>query len=262
MEGLPLLIEEDLSATRDYIRDVAKAVGAFQRAFIKKHPRDWHYGLEVYMRGISTQPFIFQKEEKRVLIDLHTSKVRLDDQAWLLDEYAGPEILNNLRFWLESRGFTAEIEAPKFNGGGRYNDAQAKAYFEALWWLNRQFQIIKAGLKGGVTAPVLLYPHHFDLSLVWFPWDDERQLALGWSTGDENIRDPYIYLTAYPEPKDFNKQKLPAGAYWQTDGFSGAILPYNVLQSAPHPDKLLQDFAAGIFSEGQKRLAGDRSAQA
>jgi hypothetical protein len=128
-----------------------------------------------------------------------------------------------------------------------YDAAQAKAYLEALSWMSQQFQVIKSGISGGLTAPVLLYPHHFDLSLVWFPWDDERQLALGWSTGDETIRRPYIYVTAWPEPEGFAGLPLPDGAYWQKAGFSGAILPYALLQTNAAPDALLQSLVNGLF---------------
>ncbi|HVA11241.1 MAG TPA: DUF5996 family protein, partial [Candidatus Dormibacteraeota bacterium] len=98
--------------------------------------------------------------------------------------------------------------------------------------------------KEGLTSPVLLYPHHFDLSLVWFPHDDERQLAIGFSTGDQTIAEPYLYLTAYPEPPGFTKLAVPEGAYWQSDGFSGAILPYARLSGSSDPEALFASYAS------------------
>jgi hypothetical protein len=255
MADLPLLIPEDLYPTRDYIQDAAHVIGSLQRAFLPKDPHDWQYGLEVSMRGLGTQPFQMGGSETRASVDLVTHKLRLGDANWKLQEYAGPELLNNVKVLLAGQMVQADLEAPAFSGSGTYNPGQAKLYAEALWWLDRQFRGIKASLSGGLVAPILLYPHHFDLSLVWFPWDDERQLSLGWSTGDETIREPYIYLTAYPEPPGFTDLELPDDAYWQTKGFSGAILPYASLQASRQPDDLLQSFALDTFTAGKKLFA-------
>lgn len=228
--GLPELRSAKLGPTRDRLQDAALVIGALQRVFLPADPHQWQYGLEVNMRGIMTQAMNVKGREVRGSIDLVTYKVRLDGAKWKLEDYDGPELLKNVRVWLESQGIEGQIEEPKFVGVNKvYDPEQSTAYAEALWWLDRQFRIVKAGLKGGLIAPIFLYAHHFDLSLVWFPWDDERQIALGWSTGDENVKEPYLYLTAYPEPKGFTDLKLPEGAYWQKAGFSGAILPYAAL---------------------------------
>lgn len=254
MTELPLLIPEDFYPTRDYLQNAAHAIGSLQRAFLPKDPHDWQYGLEIYMRGISTQPFGLKGVETRALIDFVSQKVRIGETGWAFEEYSGPEIFKNLKVWLESQKIKADLEAPEFSNNAVYDPKQATLYAEVLWWLDRQFRGIKAGLAGGLSAPILLYPHHFDLSLVWFPWDDERQLSLGWSTGDEHIREPYMYFTAYPEPPKFTDLELPEAAYWQKKGFSGAILNYAELSAANDPADLLQTFAYELFQAGKKLL--------
>ncbi len=246
---LPPLAAAELGPTRDCLRDMALAIGSLQRAFLPKHPRQWQYGLEVTMRGISTQTFIVAGEEIRVSIDLVRGKLRLGNQNWKLQDCDGPAAMQIFRDWLAGKGVEAELEEPKFKAGGLSVDKeQVLAYAEALWWLDARFRKLKASLGEGVTSPILLYPHHFDLSLVWFPHDDERQLGLGFSTGDETIPEPYLYLTAYPEPAGFTDVKLPGGAYWQTEGFSGAILPYAKLQTGSEPEKLFEQFAGGTLA--------------
>lgn len=244
-QTLPKLNSQTLSPTRDRLRDAALVMSNLQRMFVPKHPRDWQYGLEVNMRGPQTQELLVKGRPVRGSLDLVTYKARLDGSKWLLEEYDGPELLKNIRVWLEAQGVDAVLEEPKFGGIGKDFDVeQAKAYAEALWWLDKQFRIVKAGLATGLTAPVLLYPHHFDLSLVWFPNNDDNQYALGWSTGDETIAEPYLYLTMYPESPEFKHKKLPSEAYWQTEGFSGAILPYVALANSSEPEKLFRQFAS------------------
>lgn len=240
---LPLIYEE-LLPTRDYLQEVAMVLGSLQRGFLPKHPRQWQYGLEVSLRGLNTQAFTIADKPVLAGLDLVKHKVRLDGSKWALREYAAPEILNNIKAWTESRGATVTFDEPKFKSGTMlYDTAQAEAYSAALWWLDEQFRLLKAELTEGVTSPILLYPHHFDLSLAWFPFDDERQLSVGWSTGDQTIAEPYIYLTAYPEPTSFASLELPLEAHWQKEGFSGAILPYAALQAANNPTELFQRFA-------------------
>jgi len=251
-QTLPKLVSKDLGPTRDRLREVALVLGSLQRTFLPKHPRDWQHGLEVTMRGLSTQAFTMSGHETRALLDLVRNKVRLGGDKWSLRDCDGSELFQEVRVWLQSNGVDVEPEEPEFAGGSRQFDAvEAGAYAEALWWMEARFRTLKAGLGEGVTSPILLYPHHFDLSLVWFPHDDERQLGLGFSTGDETIVEPYLYLTAYPEPDGFTDIKLPGGAHWQSDGFNGAILPYAALASSPDPEKLFEQFAGGTMAKAR-----------
>lgn len=244
MSDLPELLIKNLGSTRDYLREVALVLGALQRGFLPPQPRDWQHGLEVGLRGLATQEFVVGDEPTRATLDLVKYKVRLGGSKWPLHEYGAPEILNNVKAWLASRGASVRLDEPEFTPGvAQFDTAMVDAYAQALWWLNEQFIAVKAGLSGGVTSPILLYPHHFDLSLTWFPHDDARQLALGWSTGDETIAEPYLYLTAYPEPAGFGKLPLPSSACWQSDGFSGAILLYKDLAASPDPKALFAKYA-------------------
>jgi Family of unknown function (DUF5996) len=249
---LPALIYEDLSSTRDRLRDVALVLSGLQRVYLPKHPRMWQYGLEVTMRGVSTQEFTVSGQPVRASIDMVRDMVRVPGtRHWPLVEYAGLEVYNNVRLWLEQHDPAATFKQPKFNGG-QFDTRQASQYAEALWWMHARFRTIKQHLTDGVTSPILLYPHHFDLALTWFPHDDERQAGIGFSTGDATIREPYIYLTMYPHQPDFKKVTLPAEAYWQATGFEGAVLTYAALCNSPDPAELLLRFAIdGLAGAGK-----------
>ncbi|MDB5170345.1 MAG: hypothetical protein JWO35_39 [Candidatus Saccharibacteria bacterium] len=248
MNALPLLIAEDLIPTRNYIQDVVKVLGSLQLAYVAPNEHEWQYGLEVTMRGISTQEMMVGGQHIRATVDLVKHKVRIGDTNWSLEEYAAPEILNHNKVWLTARSQRVELEQPEFSADTKYFDAkQAAHYAEALWWLEKRFKGIKTDLDTGLTSPILLYPHHFDIALSWFPQNDTKQLSLGFSSGDESIKEPYLYLTAYPEPDGFTNRELPAEAYWQTAGFRGAILPYARLQASQAPDAVFDDYASLIL---------------
>ena len=99
-----------------------------------------------------------------------------------------------------------------------------------------------------------VFPHHFDLSLNWFsgrlvpgvdPDEEEsadEQMNFGFVTGDASISEAYIYATAYPEPHGILEVALPDGAYWHTEGFTGAILPYGEFVGADDASSRLLEF--------------------
>jgi hypothetical protein len=252
---LPELIYDKLAPTCDYLREVALTLGSLQRAFLPKDPRDWQHGLEVNLRGLVTQRFMVNGTPTQASLDMLRQKVRLSGQAWALGEYTPPEIFNTIQAWLETQAVKVDLIRPKFSAdSSRYSRHQADLYMTALWWMDQQFRWLKNNTNEGLTSPVLLYPHHFDLSLVWFPHSDDRQLAVGFSPGDDVIAEPYVYITAYPEPAGFKKLALPKEAYYQSSGFHGVILPYAQLSVSPEPVKLLRDFALNCLTTARSLL--------
>lgn len=116
------------------------------------------------------------------------------------------------------------------------------------------------------TSPIQLWPHHFDLSILWLPGgkipgqdpDDEensdQQMNFGFTFGDEGIPEPYFYVTAYPLPDSLPELELPADATWHTEGFSGAIVTYRTLIETTDPAARLLDLWRVLLSAGQKHL--------
>jgi hypothetical protein len=186
---LPALSIDKLKPTRAHLRDIALVMGSLQRGFLPETPRYWEHGLEVTMRGFSTQEFKVNGEAVRGVVDLVRQNIRLAGSAWPIEDYSGEELMRNVKVWLESRGAAIELDEPELSGSPAvYNPKQAAAFAEALWWIDERFRALKSSLAGE-TSPVLLYPHHFDLALSWCPKD--VQFTIGWSTGDENVAEPY-----------------------------------------------------------------------
>ena len=240
---LVALDPKDFGPTRDYLHNVAKVLGKFQQSAAPAEPHDWHYGLTPVEVGLVTRELKFGNEMVQVVLDMAAGIVRIAGTQWSLEEFDAREILNNLKVWQQSRGYAGNIATPDFGPAGQFNLAQSQALHATFWQLTQYAETLRAKLDTGLSSPILVYPHHFDLSLVWFPWDDEQQLGFGFSTGDETIAEPYLYITAYPEPATFTELELPNGAFWQQTGFSGAILPYAELRHQAQPERLLKIYA-------------------
>lgn len=247
---LPKLKAEELRPTRDYLRDVCLLLSALQRQFVPEHPRDWHYGLETTMHGISTQALVINEQEVRCSLDLMRHKLCLPGvPPLLLSEHTTKQLAAEIKVWLRQQSPAAMLESVKLRGG-TFNARQANKYAGSLWWFAWQFWQIQAQRASGVVSPILLYPHHFDLALTWFPHDDEQQLSIGWSSGDKTVSEPYVYFTVHPEPAQLHALPLPAGAYWQQTGFRGAVFPQAALTGSEDAATVFQDFGRLFQTSG------------
>ena len=116
------------------------------------------------------------------------------------------------------------------------------------------------------TSPIQLWPHHFDLSMLWLPGtkipgqdpDDEehsdKQMNFGFSFGDDGIPEPYFYVTAYPLPDNFPDLALPPGAHWKSEGFSGAVVGYHDLSATADPEDYLLRLWDVLLAAGRERM--------
>jgi hypothetical protein len=132
------------------------------------------------------------------------------------------------------------MEEPNFSEGEVLFDTyQADKYAEALWWSDLQFKEVKKSLNHGLLSPLYLYPHHFDLSLSWYPYHDDRQLSLGFSTADNINKEAYYYLSLFPNTEQLKRMNMPMVSKYLDEDFKGWILNYNDVRTS---QELLSDF--------------------
>ena len=128
-----------------------------------------------------------------------------------------------------------------------------------------EMETFRAGIREE-TSPIQLWPHHFDLSMIWLPGEkiagqdpndeeySDKQMNFGFAFGDDGIPEPYFYVTAYPTPDAMAAIRLPAGSEWRTDGFNGAVLTYRTLRDTSDASDYLQDFWSRLLTTGQPAL--------
>ena len=81
-------------------------------------------------------------------------------------------------------------------------------------------------------------------------------MNFGFEPGDAGIPEPYFYVTAYPKPDGFAGSPLPAGATWQTKGWTGAVLRYAELLKQDDPTGQLLAFLTPAHEAGSKQMNG------
>lgn len=136
----------------------------------------------------------------------------------------------------------------------------ATEYARTLYTVFTAAARFRARLTGTLT-PIVVWPEHFDLSFLWFPTDQTGDSAPQMNFGfapytDGSIPRPYLYTYAYPMPQGFEQYKLPAGAFWNTEGWSGMVFPYDNLIKSDDVEATIET----AFREVWKLLAPSLSA--
>jgi len=79
-------------------------------------------------------------------------------------------------------------------------------------------------------------------------------MNFGFVTGDGSVSDAYFYATAYPVPDNFSDLELTGGAYWHTEGWTGALLPCAALLRSDQPQRLLLDYLQALQAHGKRLM--------
>jgi hypothetical protein len=156
---------------------------------------------------------------------------------------------------LESAGVRLDVtdnhitETDKFN----INLEDAGAFAAFKWRTYGMLARLKAQMFGPQT-PIILWPHGFDQSTLWFVdgmnEHEDPQMNFGFSPGTSDVGQPYFYFYAWPLP-DGLAEKLPAAIEWNTEWSTpGGVLTYEKFASESHPDSFVVDVLSSVYQIG------------
>jgi Family of unknown function (DUF5996) len=130
------------------------------------------------------------------------------------------------------------------------NPQVASSYADALYHIFTGVARFRARLAGQMT-PIVVWPEHFDLSTLWFagekPDDHGPHMNFGFAPFSAGFERPYLYIYAYPYPAQYDVPKLPASAYWNTEGWTGVVVNYDDLAKAAHPEQTVESLCLDIY---------------
>lgn len=269
----PPLPLADWQSTRDTVTHYAKIAGKIRRALTPPQKHWWHVSLRAAACGLTTTPMSAGNKTAEIVLDFAAHQLLITTShneryttplQWQSPMALAAEALDALAAF----GITPEIDQSQFDDApGSYDETAVTHFWRALAQIDAVFKEFKGGFREE-SSPVQLWPHHFDLAVLWFsgrlvpgvdPDDVENadeQMNFGFSTGDSSIPDAYFYATAYPTPDNLTEQPLPPGVYWHTSGFTGAILPYELLVTADDPHNTLLTFLRTAHQAGKTTMIG------
>lgn len=266
----PPLVLEDWRETRDALHAYARVIGSIRRGMTPFAKHWWHITLSVSARGLTTTPipangatFELVLNPMQGQLELSTSEGR--EARIPFHGQSQRALYGAIVASLGELGVRCSVQLEPADTSYEYLPDAAAQFWCALTQIDTIYKEFKGGLREE-TGPVHIFPHHFDISLNWFsgrlvqgadPSDAEaadEQMNFGFVTGDESIAEAYFYATAYPKPATLTDAPLPDGAYWHTEGFTGAILMYDQLVGANDPRSMLLGFLQKVQQAGSRLM--------
>ena len=271
---LPELRLTDWNPTRDTLHQYARIIGKIRSRYMPKSKQWWHITLNVSARGMTTTPFPIAGQNLELTLDLAAHRLVIDSSdgwsaALSLADQRAAGLCSRITTTLAATGIDLEPDLLAAFDGEEilpYDIEAIGRFRRVISWVDAAFKTFKGGLREE-TSPVQIFPHHMDLSMNWFsgrlvpgvdPADEENadeQMNFGFVTGDGSIPDAYFYTTAYPAPDNWSDSGLPEGAYWHTEGWTGAVLPYAAVTASDQPLELLLDYLRTLQVHGKKLMA-------
>ena len=265
----PLIDVEESATTRSSLHGYARVLGDILKACRPKRKHWWHASLRPALHGLSTG-VVRSTQDFELVLDLNASSchARSNSGETLDIELLGQSAFSfakSLADFLRTCGVNAEnidsiVNAERDeNGDDQYSSAVAGVLGQVLASVASELEHFRAGITEE-TSPIQLWPHHFDVSMIWLPGEkipgqdpsneeySDKQMNFGFAFGDAGIPEPYFYVTAYPTHDGLSDLELPTGAEWKTDGFSGVVVPYVQVAGCADPSSYLQDLWTTVLN--------------
>ncbi len=259
--------------TRDALHAYARVLGNVLKSCRPKRKHWWHASLRPSLTGLTTG-VVNAGANFELELNLRDNQLNawMSDGATFVEDLHGQptsELAIRINDFLIAGGVDDQL-VPK---AGEYDDVGFADYSKehavdiahVLSFVAAAMADFRAGIREE-TSPIQLWPHHFDLSMLWLPGEkipgqdptdeeySDKQMNFGFTFGDEGIPEPYFYVTAYPLPDGFERLQLPAGSRWQSDGFNGVVLPYQALIKNSDPSGYLLELWHGLLSAGREQM--------
>ncbi len=272
---LPSLEAPGASATREAIHAYSKILGDWLKACRPKRKHWWHASLRPSLRGLTTG-VVHAGVSFELELDLCNDQLRCSTASKHmqvpLDGRPPAELSKEIEGALVSEGLDPS-QAPtnrdyRSEGFPGYAPEHARALATVLNSVFSTLSTFRAGIREE-TSPIQLWPHHFDLSMIWLPGDKipgqdpddeeyaDKQMNFGFAFGDDFIPEAYFYVTAYPSPEAFNHLEMPGGTEWCTEGFVGAVTRYSTLRESQSPHEYLLSLCNRLLTVGREYLTRD-----
>jgi len=275
----PSLDAGALEPTRDALHAYSRILGDWVKTCRSRRKHWWHASLRPTLTGLTTG-VIHSDTDFEIGLNIRDSaltvKTGIGEQLWEgLRGQPAEELADRVRRFLESVGVSnyppnVTDEGSSANAFSGYSTEEANKLVRTLSAVSAELETFRAGIREE-SSPIQLWPHHFDLAMLWLPGDKiagqdpndeeyaDKQMNFGFTFGDDGIPEPYFYVTAYPLPGAFPTYELPAGTQWQTEGFSGAVLRYQRLAQESDPGAYLQALWNGLLEDGKRHLMAHSS---
>ncbi len=273
--AFPNLNAEEIVETRDAVHVYAQVIGDWRTSCLAHRKHWWQITVYPSVRGLTTG-MIQAGIDFELELDLKADRLlgHVAGGGTLsepLGGRSGRDLASVVASFLTDQGIDPGLipedkkrESHDVTADG-YSVDTAESLGTTLLSINAAMSSFRAPIAEE-TSPIQIFPHHFDLAMLWLPGDkipgqdptneemSDKQMNFGFAFGDAGIPEPYFYVTAYPLPDALSGLALPDGTVWQSDGFSGAVLLYRRLLEETSPEEYLVSLWNGLLSAGRQHM--------
>ncbi len=274
----PELEPAAIEVTRNALHAYSRLLGDWLKATRARRKHWWHASLRPSLNGLTTG-VMYGDTDFEIELNLRESELQLATAdgarySTALTGQSSADLDAMLRGFFKSAGMSPdrigragakvserkdETDRLAFAG---YSPDAARSLAEVLSGVSAAMNDFRAGIPEE-CSPIQLWPHHFDLSMIWLPGEkipdqdpaneeySDKQMNFGFTFGDDGISEPYFYVTAYPLPDALPNTPLPPEAEWKSDGFSGAVLLYKDLVRSNDATSLLHELWSTLLGAGR-----------
>jgi hypothetical protein len=271
--NFPELDPSAIAGTREALHAYSQVLGSYLEALRPWRKHWWHISLRPSLHGMTTgvihAPINFELELDPAHSLVYVRTITGVVKGVPLRGQPAAELARTISDFLASNGIERSLiplHEPEEELPTSGYSPEIAAQLAAAWrGIGAAMQTFRAGIREE-TSPVQLWPHHFDLAMIWLPGEkipgedpddadsSEKQMNFGFLFGDTGNSEPYFYITAYPFPEAFPSLPLPEGTTWHTKDFHGAVLLYKDLMKSDDPTAYLLDLWNGLLAAGREHL--------
>jgi hypothetical protein len=249
--------------TRTGLHQATQVIGALRAAAAEPEPNHVHLGLRVVPQGLTTGTLPSIGE---FMLDFTTLAILYDPPdhepvGFSLARHSQMSLADAVLQALAGFGHTLTLNRKKITGETIFqiDSYTAADYAELLVLLSKMLEHFRDSLPGKKT-PVVVWPHGFDISFLWFVTDvaseDAPHMAFGFSPYSEGLEQSYVYAYAHPIPGGLTELTLPSPAHWHTGKWTGAAIDYDNLIGVKTPETVIEDSLRAIYQIVSPLLRG------
>jgi hypothetical protein len=240
--------------TRMALHQAAQVVGAVRATVATPEPNWAHLGLRVVPEGLTTGVLTIGE----LILDFRTLTIlynptNQDQVGFALAQHSQKSLADAVENALAGLGHPTTLKRDKITEDTIFDmDAEAAAdYARVLFLLFEVFRAFRESLPGEKSR-LVVWPHGFDLSFLWFATEATTEqaphMAFGFSPYSAGLERPYLYTYAHPIPDGLTDLELPDQTSWHTEGWTGTVTRYDDLITEPDPVTVIEAIVRQVFT--------------
>jgi Family of unknown function (DUF5996) len=252
---MPLPALFNWQPTRDSLQRAAQVISAVRAEVTPPLPNAMRLSLNVTPEGLSTGPLPFGGDLALDFTDLSIAYRQPGETAARLSlkghsQWSLAGAVLNL---LAEEGHDIRLNRDKLaDQSPLHIDAHtAEEYADTLFSVFTAAARFRARLFGP-QSPVVVWPHGFDLSFLWFAGagsneHQDKHMNFGFSPGSPGFERPYLYSYASPNPAGLADVPLPILAHVNTQPWTGIVVHYDDLVNTNDSEAVIEALYSEIY---------------